>query len=187
MAVKDDSSRAVSLTAMQKVLRMRSDGIALRIGWFFQIDNDWRFLPGSEWRFPLDANNVCVRRLFGALRILACITRRGAIWGCISARFAGHAVASGRKKGGLHLHPPLFTSSGNAGRFRALHPLKDRKRKVGCLQAPLEKCGLQDPILPKLRAFDSGCGSRRLFAGNACGETGQSRSISRSVSFSAPR
>lgn len=36
---------------------MRSDGIALRIGWFFRIDHDWRFLPGSEWRFPPDANN----------------------------------------------------------------------------------------------------------------------------------
>lgn len=38
---------------------MRSDGIALRIGWFFQIDHDWRFLPGSEWRFPPDANTCC--------------------------------------------------------------------------------------------------------------------------------
>lgn len=37
---------------------MRSDGIALRIGWFFQIDHDWRFLPGSEWRFPPDANTT---------------------------------------------------------------------------------------------------------------------------------
>ena len=36
---------------------MRSDRIALRIGWFFQIDHDWRFLPGSKWRFPPDANN----------------------------------------------------------------------------------------------------------------------------------
>lgn len=49
MAVKDDSSLAVSLTAMKEVLRTRSGGIALRIGWFFQIDHDWRFLS--------DANN----------------------------------------------------------------------------------------------------------------------------------
>ena len=143
-------------------------------------------MGSRNFREPKANRTPCVR-LFGALRILACITRWGAIWGCISARFAGHAVASGRKKGGLYLHPPLFTWSSNAGRFRALRPLKDRKRKVGCLHAPLEKCGLQDPILPKLRAFDSGCGSWRPFAGNACGETGQSRSISRSVSFSAPR
>lgn len=40
---------------------MRSDGIALRIGWFFRIDHDWRFLPGSEWRFPPDANTRSIQ------------------------------------------------------------------------------------------------------------------------------
>lgn len=36
---------------------MPSNGIALRIGWFFQIDHDWRFLSGSEGWFLPDANN----------------------------------------------------------------------------------------------------------------------------------
>ena len=34
------------------------------------------------------------------------------------------AVASGRKKGGLHLHPPSLTSSGNAGRSGVFALLK---------------------------------------------------------------